>query len=119
MSGVAARQHLLGLAPSESHVIQIRWHGSQLEIGTATMFAMALRGSAREVILVNRNRDRARGAVADLQYGAGLAAPITLRAGDYDDLRGAVMVVITVGANEKTGGATNRSDPAGRLRLLH
>ena len=87
-------------------------------VGTATMFAMALRGSAAEVILVNRDRDRARGAVADLQYGAVVAPPVTLRAGDYDDLRGAAMVVVTVGANEKTGGATNRSDPAGRLRLL-
>ena len=28
------------------------------------------------------------------------------------------MVVITAGVNEKTGGATDRNDPAGRLRLL-
>jgi hypothetical protein len=26
--------------------------------------------------------------------------------------------MITVGANEKTGGATDRDDPAGRLKLL-
>src|SRR5689334_25159289 len=88
-------------------------------VGTATMYAMALRGSAREIVLVNRNRDRAEGAVADLQYGTGLTAPVGLRAGDYDDLGGASVVVITLGANEKTGGATDRSDPAGRLRLLH
>lgn len=29
------------------------------------------------------------------------------------------MVVITAGINEKTGGATNRSDPAGCLKLLN
>jgi L-lactate dehydrogenase len=43
---------------------------------------------------------------------------VSLRAGDYDDLRGAAIVMITAGANEKRGGATDRADPAGRLRLL-
>ena len=87
-------------------------------VGTACMFAMSMRGSAREIVLVNRNYDRARGAVADLQYGAVLAPAVALRAGDYEDLHGAAIVMITAGANEKTGGATDRNDPAGRLRLL-
>jgi L-lactate dehydrogenase len=38
--------------------------------------------------------------------------------GDYGDLAGADLVMITAGVNEKTGGATDRSDPQGRLRLL-
>jgi L-lactate dehydrogenase len=87
-------------------------------VGTACLFAMALRGSAREIVLVNRTFERAKGAVTDLQYGAVLAPAVQLRAGHYADLRDAAMVVITAGANEKTGGATDRSDPAGRLRLL-
>jgi L-lactate dehydrogenase len=87
-------------------------------VGTACMFAMALRGSAREIVLVNRTYERARGAVVDLQYGAILAPAVTLRPGDYDDLRGAAIVMITAGVNEKRGGATDREDPAGRLRLL-
>lgn len=82
------------------------------------MFALTLRGSAREIVLVNRNYERARGAVADLQYGAVVAPHVSLLAGDYDDLRGAGIVMITAGANEKKGGATDREDPAGRLRLL-
>jgi len=82
------------------------------------MFAMALRGSAREIVLVNRNYERAKGAVTDLQYGSVLAPAVSLRPGGYADLRGAAMVVITAGANEKSGGATDRNDPAGRLRLL-
>lgn len=87
-------------------------------VGTACMLAMALRGSARDIVLVNRNHQRAQGAVADLQYGAVLEPHVSLRAGDYDDLRGAAIVLITAGANEKKGGATDREDPAGRLRLL-
>lgn len=87
-------------------------------VGTACMFAMALRGSAREIVLVNRNPDRAKGAVADLQYGTVLTPAVTLRAGDYAALRDSAVVVITAGVNEKSGGATDRNDPAGRLRLL-
>jgi len=52
---------------------------------TACVYAMALRGSAREIVLGNRDRERARGAVADLQYGAVLARPVSLssrRGGD-------------------------------------
>ena len=41
-----------------------------------------------------------------------------LRAGDYADLADAMLVIVTAGINEKTGGATDRSDPAGRLKLL-
>jgi L-lactate dehydrogenase len=87
-------------------------------VGSACIFAMALRGSARRVVLVNRTPERARGVVADLQYSAVLTPPVALLAGDYDDLRGAAVVLITAGINEKAGGATTRSDDAGRLRLL-
>jgi malate/lactate dehydrogenase len=88
-------------------------------VGTACTFAMALRGSARDIVLGNRNPERARGVVADLQYGAVLAPTVRLRDGAYVDLRGAAIVMITVGVNEKAGGATGRGDPAGRLRLLN
>jgi L-lactate dehydrogenase len=56
--------------------------------------------------------------VTDVQYGAALSPAIEARDGDYPDLDGASLVMITAGANEKTGGATDRNDPAGRLRLL-
>jgi L-lactate dehydrogenase len=55
--------------------------------------------------------------VADLQYGATLSPAVTLEAGDYPDLTDAVLVIITAGINEKAGGATDRSDASGRLKL--
>jgi L-lactate dehydrogenase len=77
-----------------------------------------MRGSAREIVLVNRDRKRARGVVTDVQYGTVLSPPIAVRDGDYSDLSGSSVVMITAGVNEKAGGATDRSDPVGRLRLL-
>lgn len=87
-------------------------------VGAASVMSMILRGSAREIVLVNRNRKRAGGVVADMRYGASLSRKVDLYDGDYSDLTGAGLVMITAGVNEKTGGATDRNDPAGRLRLL-
>jgi L-lactate dehydrogenase len=87
-------------------------------VGSATLLAMVTRGSARDIVLVNRDRKRAEGMITDLQYGAVLCPSVDLRAGDYADLAGADIVVITAGVNEKGGGATDRGDAAGRLRLL-
>jgi L-lactate dehydrogenase len=77
-----------------------------------------MRGCAREIVVVNRNRKRAKGVVTDLRYGAALSPVVDIADGDYADLSGAALVMITAGVNEKAGGATDRADPAGRLRLL-
>jgi L-lactate dehydrogenase len=55
---------------------------------------------------------------ADLRYGAPLCPEVSLRDGDYEDLAGADLVMLTAGVNEKNGGATDRDDPKGRLKLL-
>lgn len=87
-------------------------------VGSACFLSLVMRGAAREIVLVNRNRKRAEGVVTDVQYGAVLSPTVNLRAGDYADLKDSSLVMLTAGVNEKTGGATDRSDPQGRLRLL-
>jgi L-lactate dehydrogenase len=87
-------------------------------VGAACVFATVMRGCAREIVVVNRDRKRAKGVATDLRYGAALSPSVDIRDGDYADLAGAALVMITAGVNEKAGGATDRSDPAGRLRLL-
>jgi L-lactate dehydrogenase len=80
--------------------------------------ATVMRGCASELVLVNRGRARAKGMATDMGYGAPLSSTTKVSDGDYSDLAGASLVMVTVGVNEKSGGATDRSDPAGRLRLL-
>ena len=87
-------------------------------VGAACALALVTRGSAREIVIVDRTRARAKAVAADLRYGAPLCAEVALRDGDYADLAGAAIVLIAAGVNEKTGGATDRNDPEGRLRLL-
>ncbi len=87
-------------------------------VGNAIALAAVTRGSARAVVLVNRTRKVAEAVATDLRYGLPLGPKVDVSDGDYDALQGAGVVLITSGVNEKTGGATDRSDPQGRLRLL-
>ncbi len=87
-------------------------------VGRACLMSLVYAGGAREIVLVNRNRKRAEGMVADIQYGTTLLPAVHVRAGQYEDLDHCHVVIVTVGVNEKTGGATDRKDEAGRLRLL-
>ena len=87
-------------------------------VGCAIALAAVTRGSAREIILVNRTRKTAEAVATDIRYGTPLGQKVDISDGDYDALSGAGVILITSGVNEKTGGATDRSDPQGRLKLL-
>ena len=85
-------------------------------VGSACLLSIVMRGVASQVVVLDRTHARAKGVVADLQYGAILSPSVELLAGDYDDLADAVLVIVTAGVNEKAGGATDRNDPAGSGR---
>jgi L-lactate dehydrogenase len=87
-------------------------------VGAAIALAAVTRGSAREIVLVNRLRKKSEAIATDLRYGTPLGPRVEIAHGDYEALHGAGAVLITAGVNEKTGGATDRTDPLGRLRLL-
>jgi L-lactate dehydrogenase len=87
-------------------------------VGAACAMAAVTRGSAREIVIVNRNRKKAAGVATDLRYGTPLTPKTEITDGDYDALAGCGLVMITSGLNEKGGGATDRNDPEGRLKLL-
>jgi L-lactate dehydrogenase len=87
-------------------------------VGCACAMAAVTRGSAREIVLVNRTRKTAEAIATDMRYGTPVGPKVDIVDGDYDALAGAGIVLITAGVNEKTGGATDRNDPQGRLKLL-
>jgi L-lactate dehydrogenase len=87
-------------------------------VGSAIALAAVTRGSAREIMLVDRSVKVAEAVATDLRYGTPLGPRIDIAHGDYEALEGSGVVLITSGINEKTGGTTDRNDPEGRLRLL-
>jgi L-lactate dehydrogenase len=87
-------------------------------VGRAAALAAMQRGSATELVLVDRTAKVSQAVALDLGYGLPLGASMRIIAGDYSALQGAHIVVVTAGVNEQAGGATDRNDPSGRLRLL-
>src|SRR5713226_6063943 len=69
-------------------------------VGAACAMATIMRGCASELVLVNRGRDRAEGMATDMGYGAPLSSTTRVTDGDYADLAGASLVMVTVGIND-------------------
>ena len=88
------------------------------QVGCAIALAAVTRGSAREIVLANRTRKTAEAVATDIRYGTPLCDRVEIMVADYGGLEGAGVVLITSGVNERTGGAIDRSDPEGRLKLL-
>src|SRR5215216_3086275 len=72
----------------------------------------------REIVVVDRTPERANGVATDMRYATPLSPTVEVRAGDYDALDDAQLVIITAGGNRRARGATDRSGPHGRMRLL-
>src|SRR5260370_4648135 len=87
-------------------------------VGCACALAAVTRGSARSIVIVDRRGKRAKAVATDLREGSPLCPKTSVVDGDYEDLAEAELVMITAGINEKDGGATARSDPRGRWRVL-
>ncbi|MFN7019205.1 MAG: L-lactate dehydrogenase [Fimbriimonadales bacterium] len=70
-------------------------------VGSNAAFALQLIGAVSEVVLLDVNREAAEGEALDLRHGAAYSHPIRFRAGDYADLQGANMVIITAGLRRR------------------
>lgn len=72
-------------------------------VGSASAFALVMRGVGREIVLVDLNRARAQAEANDIYHAVPFAHALTVRAGDYADLAGASVVVIAAGVAQKPG----------------
>ncbi len=72
-------------------------------VGSATAFALVLRGIAREVILIDVDEKKAIAEAIDISHATTFAYASVVRAGTYSDLTCADVVIISAGANQKKG----------------
>lgn len=72
-------------------------------VGASFAYALMQRGLANEMVLIDANRGRAEAEAMDLNHGVPFVRPMRIWAGDYADLAGAAVTVVTAGAAQKPG----------------
>jgi L-lactate dehydrogenase len=72
-------------------------------VGSASAFALVMRGVGREIVLVDANRARAEAEADDIHHAVPFAHPLAVRAGGYEDLAGSRAVVIAAGVAQRPG----------------
>lgn len=82
------------------------------QVGSATAFALMMRGVARKIVLIDANQQRAEAEAMDITHAAPFAYANKIKAGTYQDLDGCEVVIITAGASQKPG--ETRLDLLGR-----
>jgi L-lactate dehydrogenase len=72
-------------------------------VGATAAYALVMQGVGREIVLVDRNTDRAVAEADDLRHAVPFAHPLDVRAGRYGDLAGCRVVVLSAGVGQKPG----------------
>lgn len=72
-------------------------------VGATIVYTLMLSGLASELVLVDINRDKAEGDAMDMNHGICFVDPVKVTAGEYSEIQGSDMVIITAGANQKEG----------------
>jgi L-lactate dehydrogenase len=72
-------------------------------VGMRYAYALMIKGTAREITLVDYDIKKAEGEAMDLSHGAPYTNPVNIVAGTYKDISGSDLVVITAGKKQKPG----------------
>lgn len=70
-------------------------------VGAACAFTLMQSGMFSEMVLIDRDQDRAEGEAMDISHGIPFTTPSKIYAGDYSDIGDAGIVAVTAGANQK------------------
>jgi L-lactate dehydrogenase len=72
-------------------------------VGATAAYALMMQGIGREIVLVDLNKARAQAEADDILHAAPFAHPLQVWAGDYSDLEGCTVVILTAGVAQKPG----------------
>jgi len=72
-------------------------------VGATAAYALVMRGVGRRLVLVDMNRARAEAEADDILHAVPFANPVEVTAGDYSDLAGSRVVIVSAGVGQKPG----------------
>ncbi|QDU94860.1 L-lactate dehydrogenase [Lignipirellula cremea] len=70
-------------------------------VGATAGYAMVMQGVGRELMLVDKNADRAVAEADDIRHAVPFTHPLEVKAGGYQDLVGSRVVIVCAGVNQK------------------
>ena len=70
-------------------------------VGSATAFALVQSRIFTELVLIDANRERARGEAMDIAHGIPFSGQMKIYSGDYCDVGDCAVIIITAGAGQK------------------
>ena len=70
-------------------------------VGATTAYALLLSGLAPDIVLINRDRNKAEGEAEDIRHAEPWSHTTLLRAGGFEDCATAKVIVVTVGTGLK------------------
>ncbi len=80
-------------------------------VGSSIAFALLNEEIFSEIVLIDRNKEKAEGEAMDLSHGLPYRSNMNIYVGEYKDIKDASIVILTAGANQKEGET--------RLDLIH
>ncbi|HSB00377.1 MAG TPA: L-lactate dehydrogenase, partial [Anaerolineales bacterium] len=72
-------------------------------VGATAAYALVMRGVGRRVVLVDQNRARAEAEADDILHAVPFAHPLEVSTGEYADLAGCRVVIVSAGVGQKPG----------------
>ena len=72
-------------------------------VGSTAAYALVMRGIGREIVLVDKNTKRAQAEADDILHAVPFAHPLQVSAGDYADLAGSRLVILSAGVSQRPG----------------
>jgi L-lactate dehydrogenase len=72
-------------------------------VGSTIAYTLSMSSQVSEIVLVDKNADKARGEILDLQHGLPFIPYTTLEYGDVGALEGMDVVVVTAGIGRRSG----------------
>ncbi len=80
-------------------------------VGSSIAFILLNEEIFSEIVLIDRNKEKAIGEAMDLSHGLPYRSNMNIHVGEYKDIKDAAIVILTAGANQKEGET--------RLDLIH
>ena len=72
-------------------------------VGASIAYAMALRDIAREIVIINRTKEKAIGEVKDIRHGIPSMGTADVYVGEYSDCADCDLIIICAGRNRRPG----------------